>query len=419
MLSSPTHSAGSRTTTRRVRDKVSTGNDDDKENVKRLKPGSIFFITVECSSINETIRSDFVSSLSSVVTYCVALEESVSSKRVGYHLHIFLEFDKPLLLSALRQLCIAFFGDVHIDVQACRSKKTCLKYITKEDVNCYYNCKLSSLHFNKRVYEWAKSRNRFLHTDPFVVEHRFCYRYLKKYFDDFKKKNSVFDGFSVCMQINLGWAYDCAIWWNNKINSNVIKDKQLYLWGPSNVGKSTLIERLILRKNLKFVFYPGVGKFFMQGFDINYHKIIVFEEFDIKYYCLSMLKRLLEGRKFSYPVKCDMDLTFSFCGPVIFVSNYNEIVEEALINRLLFVSAHSPFWEAMEAAIPKSEKDEMDTVSISSSDSEEFSPFFSSENFSSQILRDITEEASNYVASEGIFSTSGNISSSSNSSTIN
>lgn len=41
----------------------------------------------------------------------------------------------------------------------------------------------------------------------------------------------------------------------------------------------------------------------MQFFDIRFHKLILFEKFDIKFYPVSMLKQLVEGRCFAYHVK--------------------------------------------------------------------------------------------------------------------
>lgn len=55
------------------------------------------------------------------------------------------------------------------------------------------NLKESMLHFNCRVYEWASSICKFdcrpTHPFPFVVGHRFCYKYLERYFNDLKKRN--------------------------------------------------------------------------------------------------------------------------------------------------------------------------------------------------------------------------------------
>lgn len=127
-------------------------------------------------------------------------------------------------------------------------------------------------------------------------------------------------------QVYAGW-HDAVVTWYNEwcfiLNEkkNCIR-KQLYLSGPTNVGKSTVIEKLIGKSNLKFVFYPGVGNFFMQGFDPSYHKFIVFEEFDVDFYPINMLKRLLECKTFAYPVKCQADLVMKFYGPIIMVSNY-------------------------------------------------------------------------------------------------
>lgn len=123
-----------------------------------------------------------------------------------------------------------------------------------------------------------------------------------------------------------------------------LRTKQLYLYGPTATDKSSFIESLIGRCNMKYAFYPGVGKFFMQDFEISFHKLILFEEFKYDFYPPSMLKRLLEGRPFSYPVKGLCDKMINFAGPIIFVSNDNEVSDPALISRLLFVSASSEFW---------------------------------------------------------------------------
>lgn len=123
------------------------------------------------------------------------------------------------------------------------------------------------------------------------------------------------------------------------------------MWGPTNVGKSSFVESLIDKQNLKYVFMPGVGKFCIQGFNPEVHKVILFEEFDIKFHHISLLKRLMEGRNYAYPVKCEMDRVLSFYGPIIFVSNYNIeecCTDEAFLRRLVIVYARRrhPFWKS-------------------------------------------------------------------------
>lgn len=128
----------------------------------------------------------------------------------------------------------------------------------------------------------------------------------------------------------------------------------MYLRGVSNTGKSLFVEYLI-GCNKDYVYYPGVGKFFMQDFDPSFHKLIVFEEIDIKYHVPSMLKRLLEGRSFAYSIKGLSDKVISFRGPIIFVSNFYEIDNIALQNWLKFIYANCPYWEDAEVSVPKME----------------------------------------------------------------
>lgn len=84
---------------------------------------------------------------------------------------------------------------------------------------------------------------------------------------------------------------------------------------------------------------------------IRIFSVIVFEEFNISFYKSSFLKRLLDGRKYAYPVKCGLDLVCNFKGPIFFVSN-NDIRDSyydyALLGRLEFVFANCPYWEGLK-----------------------------------------------------------------------
>lgn len=342
----------------------------------REKRGKQFFLTVSLSVRDresvEQCRADLLSAFDDLVSYCISLESSNNSN-CEYHLHAYLEFEESYKLTELSQYIRILFDGCRIDLQACRSKKSCLKYITKEDVNPLTNIKVSSLHFNYRCYCWARNTKVFHYTDPFVVEHRFCYRYLKHYFDDFKfHEGNFFKGLFRAEHCFHNWSLDCCVWWNKYYNNFNIKRPCLYLYGPSNVGKSSFIEMLIGKNNLKYVFYPGVGKFFMQGFRDDFHKVILFEEFDIKFYVVAMLKRLCEGRDYAYPVKCEPDKNICFRGPIIFVSNFREINDEALSNRLYFVSAEVRYWQGVPAIPPKEEDGDSEKENVFSiSDSEE------------------------------------------------
>lgn len=326
--------------------------------VTRRKPGTIFFITISILELYYSIREDFIDYFDDLISYVVAVETSKSAQKVSNHLHAFLEFANAVYVDDLREYIsvICTFSD-HIDVQPCRSKKSCVKYISKEDLNLVFNVKISDLHFNYRVFDWARSIAKFDHTHPFVTEHRFCYNFLAKYYKDFKKNSvGVFGSFRTVKWAWAGWALDVVVWWNRVVSSEFVFKRQcLFLYGPSNTGKTSLIEFLVGRSNMKFVFYPGVGHFFMQDFDPDVHKIIMFEEFDFRSCTLNMLKRLLEGRPFAFPVKGGCDKIISFRGPIIFVSNDCVIDDVAIQNRLFVVSAETPYWQEVKVLVPKVE----------------------------------------------------------------
>lgn len=340
---------------------------------QRRKPGKKFFVTVSLETFVGDERLDFYSYFEdNLVAYCISIERSSVSSNVSFHLHSYLEFSSNVYVNDLRDYISVFCDGLRIDVQPCRSKKSVLKYISKEDVNLLTNIKVSSLHFNYRLYNWAKNTEVYSLLDPFVVEHRNCYRFVKQYFDDFKFKDSNnFNMFRKRFICYMNWTVDVCMWWNRYCNDFVVKRPCLYLYGGSNVGKSSFVESLIGESLMKYVFYPGVGKFFMQGFRVGYHRLILFEEFDIKFYPIALLKRLLEGRMCAFPVKCESDRVFAFHGPVIFVSNFNEVTDDALKARLLFVFADVAYWESPSALVPKQEGSEGGAEIQEISDSEE------------------------------------------------
>lgn len=337
----------------------------------RVKPGRCFFLTLDVQELFEDVRQDFLSSFDDLVRYCISIEKSCKSERVSYHLHAFLEFSSKIFYDDLREYVACLFPDHHFDLQFCKSSRNCLKYISKEDTALLTNCKTSDLNFNYQCFIWASNVSRFYHNDPFVVMHRFCYRFLRQYFDDFKRRSiGTFRGYQAIGFAYCNWSMSVAVWWNDVISLFVHKRKCLYLYGDTNVGKSTFVETCIGRVNMKYVFYPGVGKFFMQDFDESVHKIILFEEFEYKFCVVSMLKRLLEGKPYAYPVKCGLDKIFVFRGPIIFVSNFNDVEDVALKSRLYFVSAETPYWEGIQAALPKKEVCEEEASFEISSDEE-------------------------------------------------
>lgn len=140
----------------------------------------------------------------------------------------------------------------------------------------------------------------------------------------------------------------------------------MYLWGESNVGKSCLVENVIGKGMMKYVFEVGDGRFAFDGLRHDYHKIILFEEFDWYQWKHSSryLKRLLEGRRFSADLKGKTPAMIEWANkPVIMVSNFMLIDDPAIVNRLHIVKAEGKYFENGVQAYVKKEVDEEENVS--------------------------------------------------------
>lgn len=312
--------------------------------VKRDVASKLFFLTFKNQWEESYCRQHVLEYFVDVVTYCIALEEckSISDENLVYkHLHCFLEFKSGWTLSELN-LFVRENITSEFDLQKCKSKRNILKYISKEDTNLYFNCKIDDLNFNYLCYNWAKENPYFSFTHPFVVKHRFCWNFIKKYHVQFHSSLLPWEGFRPFSSRYNNWADAVIDWYNGFISSSGTRRKQLFLWGPTCVGKTTLIESLFIQ--MDYCYYPDVGKFFMTGFDSGLHKFIVFEEFDIQYHVVNFLKRLLEGRNFGYCVKGSDPKFLNYQGPVVFVSNDLPSFCPALESRLEVIHADTPYF---------------------------------------------------------------------------
>ena len=62
----------------------------------------------------------------------------------------------------------------------CRSRRSCLKYISKEDEEVFFNCREAELSFAYRAKAWSRRTYAFKLGDPFVLEHRNHWRFLQE-----------------------------------------------------------------------------------------------------------------------------------------------------------------------------------------------------------------------------------------------
>lgn len=169
------------------------------ENSRRRYPGKKFFITVQIkysASVSDRLtllnNCEYFDTGNELVRYLISCEKSDKSSSFENHLHGYLEYRYPVYIAELCEYLRVIYDECNIDVQPCRSSKSCIIYISKEDVHLLTNIKTSELNFFYRAYKWAINTHKFECTDPFVVQHRFNYKFLERYFNDFKKENKVF-----------------------------------------------------------------------------------------------------------------------------------------------------------------------------------------------------------------------------------
>lgn len=307
--------------------------------------------------------------------YLCAVEEyeynnsAADENKEKLRVKLFLEYSCKMNIQNVEDEAIKYFFKYDdllispwsdINVSAPKSKRNVLIRFSKYDMNLYTNIESDLLSFTYKANVWAKNTMEFCHCDPFVSEHRQSYRFLKEFLKDYRKPKLSSDYLKPMEVYYDNWSLDVVNWYNNKILNPKPRQKQMYIHGETCMGKSTFVRKLIGKAFLPYVFYPEKGQFFMQEFSQNRHKIIVFEEFDYYDFPLNGLKRLLAGEEYSYSVKGEKAINITFTGPIIFVSNFNEIKDKALLSRLVIVHANKCFWTDTKYCIPKIEYNNYD-----------------------------------------------------------
>lgn len=271
--------------------------------------------------------------------YLISIEAYHSEQATyPYHLHAVLSFSIPWAFDEIRSYTIENFSgeELTLDVQSAKSLRNLYKYISKEDINLITNVSESKLNFNYQIHKWCQRTTKFSFCDPFIVQHRNYHNYIKNYFYEKKENLKNKDLKIISTQQITQWATKVQTWYNERLQN--LTNTALYLYGKTGTGKSSLIESLI---NPGTCFHPTEGKFFLNGFLEENHKIILFEEFNIKKYDESYLKRLTENKPYSYPQKFQQALHLE--NPniiIIFISNDEPNFSDALTRRLTIIEAN-------------------------------------------------------------------------------
>ena len=233
------------------------------------------------------------------------------------------------------------FADKECDVQTCKSSKTCLKQITKEDNDpILKSVCVDGLALYARIHHTARHEEpRWDH--PFMMEHM-------------KHGQTIMKMWKEARATHLGSAKvhpfvytpDCE--WqqtaidviNEYIMNPRFKQPHLYLWGPPNAGKTTFVQDIIGINEWKPALPVNYVSQFWLGSVTDQHHVILMDDFRKDDYKLSDLLQLLQGGWMTVQKKYEDPHEFQWRKPIIITANEPyETLPEVLKVRLTGVHA--------------------------------------------------------------------------------
>ncbi|QMW68858.1 replication-associated protein [Crucivirus-392] len=276
----------------------------------------------------------------------------------GVHRHAFVQLNDRCNFKDPR--CLDVLGK-HGKYEVCKSAEGSLKYVLEakagEVKELFFDGvsdaaeALAKVVTKKRKSVWADLNERLLRGDSVqmvaselsMLHHLQRIEYAAAAVE--RWRIPVLPGFGVA-NTQLVTLYNCQIatWLNSNIGCDrVFKQKQLYVYGGTNIGKTTLMNRLCELVRVYVMPYDGN---WLDSFDESYD-VVVFDEFKANY-TVQFLNRFIEGsvcpvsRRGIPPFMKKKNI------PMIFLSNYSlsecyskmsDVKLDTLMNRLHCVYA--------------------------------------------------------------------------------
>jgi len=267
----------------------------------------------------------------------------------GRHIHMCFKLNKAYDVTNAN-----FFDEMvgkHGDIQSCRDYKACQIYCNKEGNVITHNVDIDAVVESTKSKKGVKHETvaNFIRKKPrdiyevdekfpgYVIQHqKKCQDYL--YLQENRRSRVLipYHGIDQAKTLMLGRENPELIQLVSWLNKNIAqkeprphKQKQLWLWGPPNVGKTRLQTQLSEYFN---AYHVANEDRWWSGMDST-KEIIFFDEFT-GYKCLSDMKRLLEGSNFPMPQKNLNPFIKKKNIPVIICSNsspeqvYHKVKEE-------------------------------------------------------------------------------------------
>lgn len=150
-----------------------------------------------------------------------------------------------------------------------------------------------------------------------------------------------------------GWASDLYFLIRDLfLNEWYHKRPAVFVVGPLNVGKTSLVLKYL---EWLSVFRPGLGEFFLSELDHSFD-CILFDDFFLSNYPLTVLLHLLEGSEFRPQRKFRRKTAITWKKPVVILSN-DDVEVQAFLVRTSRVQADNPCWSESELTIQGTERE--------------------------------------------------------------
>lgn len=318
---------------------------------KQDRPKGLFLLTVLLGDITSGVarkfQSDFVTFISELVSEYVVSIEQGNTVKSAFHLHTFLRFKEEITCVEFREKCVEFFKDCVLDIQTVKNVRGAIKYVSKEDTQCLYNINISRMSFAFQAYYYCSSMESFDMGHSFVRNHPQYYKYLRELFLKLKLKRLCRNHYiSPLVMFDYDWCREVYAWYYNFVSTKYYhKKKHIYLYGPSNVGKSYFARHLVSHLG-GYVYYPS-RQYPFGSLDV-YHKVIVWDEFSFDQINHDYLKLVLSGETFPINEKYVPERNFNVTIPIIMLSNHDPLNDDWFLNRCQVVQCLSSLQEDLE-----------------------------------------------------------------------
>jgi hypothetical protein len=287
-------------------------------------------LTINCIEMNKVEIGEWLLNEELITDICVAEEQhhpqldpitgEPSDEEVKLHHHVYMKFSEKVKLDYVRDIILTLTDDIGFDLQPCRSRQNCLKYITKEDGHPFMkNVRVSELAFNARVTHHVKTTYKKVKkidtADHFMISagnyRNVAIAFAEKHIGELREKEE---------KNRITMAPNMQCWLTRAIYNAYLKKDHLYLYGRPGMGKSQLVDRMI--SQFKCWRAGHADRFMFSELDET-HDICLFDDFQPTEYQshLPRIQAMMDKLPTTVSIKGKPDQTRLIKSQFIFVSN--------------------------------------------------------------------------------------------------